>query len=228
MFLSSLLAVSDAATKTVTIISIVAVAVLFVVIALICIKGKKDYDAKRIAFAGLTVGLSFALSYVKFSPVTSGGSVTLASMVPLLVYAYFYGLADGLLAGTIFGLLNFISGPWILTPMTFFLDYPLAYASIGLMGLAKKFGKNTVLQIALGTFLVYAVRFLFHFASGAIYFLENSIWVEFPDWALSGPFIYSFIYQCLYLPFDMLISLAVLTVLAKTRVLERLQNFMKK
>lgn len=235
MFLSSpaanfhsLLSVSDEATKTVTVISCIAALLLFGLIALICIKGKKRYDAKHIAFAGLTVGLSFALSYLKVSPVTDGGSVTLASMVPLLIYAYFYGVVDGLLAGTIFGLLNFISGPWILTPMTFFLDYPLAYASIGLMGFAKKLGKNPVLQVTLGVLLVYAVRFSFHFASGAIYFLENSIWVEFPDWALQGPFVYSFIYQCLYLPLDMLISLTVLVVLAKTRVLERFQAFMKK
>lgn len=226
---SSLLAASEEATKTVTVISIVAVVVLFAVIALICIKGKKRYDAKRIAFAGLTVGLSFALSYLKVSPVTNGGSVTLASMVPLLIYAYFYGVIDGLLVGSIFGLLNFISGPWILTPMTFFLDYPLAYASIGLMGLAKKLGKNPSAQVVFGVLLVYAARFLFHFLSGVIYFLENSIWVEdFPGWALANPFVYSFIYQCLYLPLDAVISLAVLLVLTKTRTLERLQTFMKK
>lgn len=224
----SLLSVSERATKTVTVISIVAVALLFGLIAVLCGKSKKRYDAKHIAFAGLTVGLSFALSYLKVSPVTNGGSVTLASMVPLLIYAYFYGVIDGLLAGTIFGLLNFISGPWILTPMTFFLDYPLAYASIGLMGFAKKLGKKPATQVTLGVLLVYSVRFLCHFFSGVIYFLENSIWVDFPAWALNGPFVYSFLYQCLYLPMDMVISLTVLVVLAKTKVLDRLQVFTKK
>ena len=138
----SLLSVSETATKTVSVISAVAVLLLFALIAVLCKKGKQRYDAKKVAFAGLTVGLSFALSYLKVSPVTSGGSVTLASMTPLLLYAYFYGVKDGLLVGTIFGLLNFLSGPWILTPLTFFLDYPLAYASIGLMGFAKKLGKK--------------------------------------------------------------------------------------
>ncbi len=235
MFLSSpaanfhsLLSVSEKATQTVTVISIVAVVALFGLIAALCLKGKKRYDAKHIAFAGLTVGLSFALSYLKVSPVASGGSVTLASMVPLLLYAYFYGVIDGLLVGIIFGLLNFISGPWILTPMSFFLDYPLAYASIGLMGFAKKLGKKPTTQVLFGVLLVYAVRFLFHFGSGVIYFLENSIWVEFPEWALSGPFVYSFLYQCLYLPLDMVISLTVLLILARTKVLERFQDFMKK
>lgn len=223
----SLLSASETATKIVTVISAVAVLLLFALIAVLCKKGKQRYDAKKIAFAGLTVGLSFALSYLKFSPVTSGGSVTLASMTPVLLYAYFYGVKDGLLVGTIFGLLNFLSGPWLLTPLTFFLDYPLAYASIGLMGFAKKLGKKPTSQVVLGVVLVYLTRFIFHFFSGVVYFLENSIWVDFPSWALSSPFVYSFLYQCLYLPMDMAISLAVLLVLAKTKVLTRLQAFIK-
>ena len=228
MFLcSSLLAVSEAATNVVTWVSIGTVLALFVVIAIICIRRKASYDGKHLAFAGITVALSFALSFVKFSPVTSGGSVTLASMVPLLIYAYVYGVADGLLTGLIFGLLNFISGPWILTPVTFFLDYPLAYASIGLMGIAKKLCKNQTAHVVFGVLIVYAARFLFHLLSGMIYFMENSIWVEFPNWALTNPFVYSLIYQCLYLPLDAIISLTVLIVLSRTKTLDRLQALLK-
>ena len=79
----------------------------------------------------------------------------------------------------------------------------------------------------LGVPLVYLARFTFHFFSGVVYFLENSIWVDFPSWALANPFVYSLLYQCLYLPIDMAISLAVLFVLAKTKVLVRLQAFIK-
>ena len=229
MFLYSHILLAADTTQTVTWISIVAVVALFAVIALICFKGAKKYDAKHIAFAGLTIGLSFALSFAKFSLVNNGGSITLASMVPLLIYTYFYGVIDGLLAGSIFGLLNFLSGPWLLTPMTFLLDYPLAYASIGLMGFAGKVLKNKpTLSVALFVLLVYAVRFCFHLCSGAIYFMQNEIYVEFPEWALNGPFVYSFIYQCLYLPADCAISLGVMLPLSKTRVLDRLCNFMKK
>ena len=229
MFLfSALLAASEESTNAVVWVSGFAILALFCVIAVICIRRQQQYDAKRLAFAGITVALSFALSFVKFSPVTSGGSVTLASMVPLLIYAYVYGVTDGLLTGLIFGLLNFISGPWILTPVTFFLDYPLAYASIGLMGLAKKLSKNQAAQVSLGVIIVYAARFLCHLFSGMIYFAEQSIWVEFPEWALSNAFLYSFLYQCLYLPLDMIISLGVLLTLSKTTALERVQTLMKK
>ena len=242
--LSGLLSVSEQTTRMVAYISIAAAAVLFGMIFLICFAKRKHPEnngqdlniatkqgakqgAKRLALAGMTLGLSFALSYLKFSPVTSGGSITLASMAPLLIYAYFYGVAEGLLVGLIFGLLNFISGPWILTPMTFILDYLLAYGSIGLMGFSGKLQRkkqNQTLVVAIGVLIVYIARFTCHLCSGFIYFAESSIWVEFPDWALANPFIYSFIYQCLYLPFDCLITLLVLGILAKTGALQRLKK----
>ena len=257
---SGILAVSERATEIVKWISVGAAAMLFLAILVIAFVGKQRENrgklgAKRITLAGISLGLSFVLSYVKFSPVASGGSVTIASMVPVLLYAYFYGVADGLLVGAIFGLLNFISGPWILTPMTFVLDYVLAYGSIGLMGFAGKFKKSKtpasianasktdenalpestttetpakeqsdILPIILGTLIVYAARFFFHLCSGFIYFAENSIWVEFPQWALANGFIYSFIYQCLYLPLDCLITLIVLFTLTKTDIVKQLRS----
>ncbi len=217
----SLLEVSDSATEIVKWISLAAALLLLGVIAVICFRNKR-YDAKHIAFAGVTVALSFALSYAKFSPVPNGGSITIASFVPVLIYAYVYGVSDGLLVGLIFGLLNFVSGPYILTPMTFILDYLLAFASIGFMGIAKKFTKNTTANVVLGTLGVYLIRFAFHFLSGVIYFFENSIWVELPQWAVSNAFVYSFIYQCIYIPADCLIAIAVLAILAASTVLDRL------
>lgn len=222
MFLSSLLDVSQYVTDVVMWISVGAVVLLLGVIALICIKGKRQYEAKHIAAAGICVALSFALSFAKVSPVYLGGSITLASFVPVLVYTYVYGLADGFLVGIIHGLLNFISGPYILTGTTFLLDYILAFASIGLMGFAKRFTKKQTFNVVLGALLVYAARFLFHWISGIIYFAHNSVWVELPDWALVNGALYSFIYQCVYIPADCAICAVVLYLLAKFKVLDRL------
>lgn len=226
----SLLEVSDETTELVKWISLGAALLMLCVIALICLKGKGGkyrYDAKHIAFAGVTIGLSFALSYAKISPVPYGGSITLASFVPVLIYAYVYGLTDGLLVGLVFGLLNFVSGPYILTPMTFVLDYLLAFASIGFMGIAHKFTKKITFNVVLGTVGVFAIRFVFHLISGVIYFAQDAIWVDFPDWALVNSFVYSFIYQCVYIPADCAIATVVLYILAKTRVLERLIQVIK-
>ena len=221
----------EASAKTTNIVkwvSVGAIVVLFGVIAVICIKGKKRYDAKHIAFAGISLSLSFVLSLIKVSPVTYGGSITLASFVPLLIYTYVYGLADGLLTGLIFGLFNFVTGPYILTPLTFILDYLLAFASIGLMGIAGKFTKKTTFNVVLGTVAVYVVRFVFHLFSGMIYFSMDQVWVELPNWAVSnGGFVYSFIYQCVYLPADCAIAAVAMYVLAKTNVLDKLGALMK-
>lgn len=225
--LSVLLDVSQHVTDVVMWISVGAVVLLLGVIALICIKGKRRYDAKHIAAAGICVSLSFALSYAKISPLQYGGSITLASFVPVLIYAYVYGIADGFLVGIIHGLLNFISGPYILTGATFLLDYILAFASIGLMGFARKFTKKITFNVVLGALLVYAARFLFHWVSGIIYFAHNSVWVDLPAWALRNGALYSFIYQCVYVPADCAICAVVLYLLAKFKVLDRLINIIR-
>ncbi len=223
MLLSSLLEASAKTTNIVKWVSLGTAFLLLAVIAIICFSVKKrTYDAKHIAAAGIAIGLSFALSYAKISPLPYGGSITLASFVPVLIYAYVYGIVDGLLAGTIFGLLNFVSSPYILTPFTFILDYLLAFASIGIMGVAKKLTKKQTFNVVIGTVLVFFTRFLFHLISGIIYFIDDSVWVDLPDWAMANAFVYSLIYQLVYIPADCAIAAIVMYILAKTKVLENL------
>ncbi len=231
MYLYSLLEVSAEATEVVRWISVAAAVLLLCLIACIGLfrKKKGKYDARRIAFAGVCVAMSFVLSFVKVSPVESGGSITLAAFVPVLLYAYAYGPLEGFAVGLIHGLLNFIESPWILTPATFLLDYLLAFASIGVMGFFGKMPRKerSALPLVLGCVCVFAVRFLFHLCSGMIYFLENSVWVDFPDWAVKNAFVYSFIYQSIYIPADGLIAALVLVTLAKTGALDRLMKIMR-
>jgi len=223
MFHFSLLAASEEATDIVTWISIGAIAVYVIALVLISIFGKK-YSTREITYGGICIALSFALSMIKVSPVQYGGSITLASFVPLLIYAYKYGVIKGLLVGVILGLFNFISSPYILTPMTFILDYILAFASIGLMGFASKFGKLPITaKVCIGTVLVYVARFIFHLISGFIYFAQDSIWVDLPA---PNMFVYSFVYQCVYLPADCAICVIVLFSLAKSKVLQKLLDSM--
>lgn len=224
----SLLEVAQKTTDIVTWISIGAIALLIVIIAATCIKGKK-FSTTEIAYAGVCLAASFALSFIKVSPLQYGGSITLASFVPLLIYSYKFGPVKGTLAGIIFGLFNFISDPFILTPFTFILDYLLAFASIGLMGFAPKLGKlSQAAKVSLGTVLVYVARFIFHLVSGFLYFAEGSIWVTLPENVLGNMFLYSFVYQCVYIPADCLICVIVLIVLAKTNAFDKLLNLMQK
>ena len=222
---SQLSAVSEKTTDIVTWVSLGAIAILITALVLICIFNKK-YSTSEIAYAGICLAASFALSFIKISPVQYGGSITLASFVPLLIYAYKFGPVKGTVTGIIFGLFNFISDPFILTPYTFILDYLLAFASIGLMGFVSKFGKLPVTaKVCIGTVIVYLARFIFHLISGFLYFAEDAIWADIPA---SNMFVYSFVYQCVYLPADCAICTAALAALAKTKTLDKLYNMMTK
>ena len=228
MFLYSLLEVSEQATNVVKWISVGAIVVLLGILALIGLM-KKKYNAKRLAFAGISVAMSFVLAMIKFKPVQYGGSVTLASFVPILIYAYVYGAADGFLVGLIHGLLNFVESPYILTPATFILDYPLAFVGVGLMGFFGKMQKKpkAALPLTLGCVCVFSWRFLSHLFSGMIFFLQDAVWVSLPSWAMRNAFVYSFVYQCVYVPLDAAIATGVLIVLAKTGVLDKLKKLMQ-
>lgn len=229
MFLSSLLDVSEQTTNVVKWISVGAIVILLALIFVISAFNKKARDTKRIAFAGICVCMSFTLAIIKFSPVQYGGSITIASFVPILIYAYVYGPIDGFLVGLIHGLLNFVEDPYILTPATFIFDYLLAFMSVGVMGFFGKMRRKEkgCLPIVLGCVAVFSLRFASHLVSGMIFFMQNAVWVSFPNWATGNAFIYSFIYQCVYIPADALIATAVLIALCKTGVLDKIAKMMR-
>ena len=225
MFLNNLLEVSEKTTEIVNYVAIGMIALLAVVCLIICIGNRsKKFDTKSIAYAAVCLATSFVLSFIKVSPVPNGGSITLASWLPVLIYAYAFGVAKGLLVGVIFGILNFISGPYILTPMTFVLDYVLAFAMVGLMGIAPKFSKSLMVNVLAGTALAVFARLIMHLFSGMIYFVEDAIWVDLPT---PNAFVYSLIYQLVYVPGDMLITMIAFAVLVKTNVLQTLLHVMR-
>ena len=59
-------------------------------------KGNLTFDAHSIALAGICVSLSFGLSFIKLWEMPYGGSVTLVSMLPIMIYSYTYGMKKGI------------------------------------------------------------------------------------------------------------------------------------
>lgn len=215
LFLNSV--VEEDFTQTVTILSIALLAILIVAIGIML--KRKSVATQDIAYAGVAISLSFVLSFLKVTPVQYGGSITLASLAPLLIYAYFFGFAKSLICGLIYGLLQFIQDPYILTPATFMLDYLLAFSCICIMGLFSK-ARLSALVVSLGTTLSILARFVMHFISGILYFNLGSIWTNLPANSAVG---YSLLYQTVYLVPDLIICLAVMLILYKTKVLERIK-----
>ena len=103
---------------------------------------RKTWTAKSLAYAALSIALAFVLSYVKLFRMPNSGSVTLASMLPLMLFSAAYGVGPGLLAGAAYGLLQYVQGGWFVHPIQFLLDFPLAFALIGLAGVYKLLPKD--------------------------------------------------------------------------------------
>ena len=147
-------------------------------------KQKFSFSSRSLAFAGICAGMSFALSYLKLWDMPSGGSVTLVSLLPLAIYAYIFGAKKGVFVGFVYGVLQAVQDPWIIHPAQFLLDYPIAFSTIGLVGLLRDFGKNKTfpqIRFSLGGLLAGSFRFLCHLFSGVFAFSANaegnSVWL---------------------------------------------------
>ncbi len=136
-------------------------------------KSSLKFDSRSIAFAGITIALSFALSYIRLFKLPQGGSVTFASLVPIMLFAYIYGSKKGIIVGFFYGLLQAIQDPFIIHPAQFLLDYPIAFAFIGLAGCLKNvtlLPKFPQVKFVLSALIASIGRFIAHVLSGVFAF----------------------------------------------------------
>ena len=192
-------------------------AILVAAIVALAVLGDKqtEYNAKSLTYGAICIALSYALSYVKFFSLPQGGSVTFASLLPLALYSYMFGTRKGLVAGVVYGMLQFIQSPQFYLPMQVLLDYPIAFGAIGVAGIARKFKflkGNMIAEFTVGTTVAVLLRYVAHVLSG--YFVFYS-WNYDPD-NLSS-LAYSLIYNAFTLA-DLAIVLVVgaLALLSKT------------
>ena len=155
-----------------------AAALIVVILGLTFFLGRKDrrkFDSRTISYAAVCIAMSFALSYIQLFKMPQGGSVTLASLLPLMIYSYMFGVKKGVFAGFIYGLLQALQNPWLIHPAQFFLDYPVAFATIGLSGMfrnVKAFEGKPQVAVALGGIVASVLRYLSHLFSGVFAFSE--------------------------------------------------------
>ena len=170
-------------------------ALLVIIIAVLAIFLGKDKGnatkTKEIAYAGVCVSLSFALSFVKFFTMgVGGGSITLASLLPLMLFSYCFGARKGVFVGVVYGMLQCLQNPQLYEPMQVLLDYPIAFGAIGLAGVFKnvKCIKNDFAKFAIGAVLSVTLRYVAHVLSG--YYVFSS-WA----WPGYGALAYSVVYN---------------------------------
>ncbi|HEX5912349.1 MAG TPA: energy-coupled thiamine transporter ThiT [Rubrobacter sp.] len=160
-------------------------------------------DTRVLTEAALAVALSFVLGLIVLFKMPYGGSVSL-EMIPLILLALRQGWKVGVVAGAVYGLLDLAIDPYVVHPVQFILDYPLAFGALGLAGLFKP----TVRGAILGTTVAVLARFACHFLSGVVFFAS----VAPEGW---NPYLYSAAYNAAYLAPSLGIALVVTVVLLK-------------
>ncbi len=161
------------ANQTVLYISSALVIIVVVALAVIFDKSDKPFNTRCIAMAGITVAMSFGLSYIKLWDMPQGGSVTLLSLLPIMIFSNVYGTKKGVFVCFLYGVLQAMQDPWLIHPAQFLLDYPVAFASVGLAGLftgVKSLEKLPQISFMLGGVVAGTMRFISHVMSGVFAF----------------------------------------------------------
>ena len=146
---------------------------------------------KRLVNSALLIAIATVLSYLKLFELPFGGTVTIASMMPIVIIGYMYGIRWGVLSAFLFSIVQLLSG--MSTVSAFFLpgdsqmavgaaimicllDYIIAYTVLGFSGMFKGKFKSRALEIALGAVVVCLARYIVHVISGAIFFGSWAEW----------------------------------------------------
>ena len=158
--------------------------------------------AEIITFVALATALSFIIVYT----LPQGGSITAGSMVPILWLALRRGPKIGFFAGAVYGTIQFLVLPYFIDPIQWLLDYPLAFAILGIAGLFRKHPPIGALFGIIG-------RFISAFIAGAVY------WA--PLYApVVNPFVYSSIYNGSYLVPELFVSGFIIYLIQKNKILD--------
>lgn len=154
---------------------------------------------KQLVFCAAAMALSVVTSMIKLYEFPFGGSVTLCSMLFVSLIGYWYGPRVGITTGLAYGLLQLVTGPYIVFPLQVLVDYPLAFGALGLSGFFWK-KKNGLIKGFLAGVLG---RYVFAVISG---------WIFFGIYAWEGwnPLPYSLVYNGAYIFTEAAITLVVL------------------
>ena len=126
------------------------------------------WNARTLAQAAMCIALSYILSCIRLYRFEFGGSVTLLSMLPIVLCALCLGAGKGMIVGCAYGLLQLLQDFYISHPIQLLMDYPVAFAMLGLAGLARHLPRRV--QLPCAVLIAAAGRFVMHLISGAVFF----------------------------------------------------------
>lgn len=175
----------------------------------------------------MMLALATVLSCIRVFKLPWGGSVTLMSMLPIVLFSIRRGVGSGLIVSVLFSLIQFGQGildgifGWGLTPgmliACILLDYLLAFSVLGIAGLFRK--KKLPGQIA-GIVLAVSLRFLCHFLSGTV--IWHSFGQLWGDFFTENTVLYSLGYNGAYMLPELIFTIAGAVVLFQVPQTRRL------
>ena len=176
------------------------------------------------------LALSFALSYAKIFEMPMGGSVTIASMLPIMLISIKYGLTTGFATCFVYSLTQLLQAfmsanvfPYCETFGTLVLcilfDYIVPFTLLGIAGLFHKLKltKNVEINIYIGIVVAVLLRFVCHFITGVV------IWGQWaPDGM--GKYLYSLLYNGGFLSADFAICIVCAVLMLRKAEIKKLLN----
>ena len=174
-----------------------------------------------------------------------GGQLTLASMLPLVLISYRYGVKWGLFSGVVYSVLQMALGVKTVTAafqpgyfgdhamifnalVMILLDYLLAYTVLGLGGIFRNKIKKPGLSLMCGSLVALFCRYVAHILSGYVLFAGWAEWFftqdGFPAWGAKlvesvSPgflgFLYSVVYNGMYMLPEIILTAVAAVLIAR-------------
>ena len=162
----------------------------------------KPFQTKRITVSAVMLALATVLALVcaliPFLHLPMGGGFTVASMLPIVIISYMYGVKWGLFASLTYAAIQIVidlctgvsgsvimalflpdSGDYmglVAAVSIVLIDYLVAYTVLGLGGLFRNVFRRKTVALCLGCVLALSLRYLAHILSGAIFYGQWAEW----------------------------------------------------
>ena len=194
-------------------LALAALIIVFALIVFVLVIRKIKLTPLLMAQIGISVAICAVLNAIPLFQMPQGGSVTLASTLPIIIMAFAYGPEVGMLTGFLFGVVNLFLGPFIIHPLQTLLDYPLPFMFVGMAG----FFKNRYV----GTVISQLLRLLMHVLSGVIFFASYA-----PEGQQEGLglWLYSIGYNGSFVAVELIILLVILAVVPWDRFISTINR----
>ena len=122
------------------------------------------WNTQALCETAVLLAAATGISMITIFSAPYGGSVTPASMLPVIAVGIRWGKKWGFAGGAVYGLMQFIVGAYAISPFALFLDYIAAFGVLGFSSFfrGKKYG--IIIAAPVCCFL----RFMLHYISGIL------------------------------------------------------------